>query len=327
MKRPEVTVTTPSTTTTQRPTITKSTTSTSTTGPVYVAHLDSETSTASRLSQLASHSSDPKNLDISFFSLVIGISLAISAVCLVILVFFYFNCMRRIKTFEKKPVYHPNTKYDQKFHSPNSSTTSSTATGSTLGTASHNQMIQSDDSFSSLTHSNNELLLKQQKCPADMPHLYHNFYDATNNNANCHCKPDSFQTIQAMANFNQTRNPNAFNFNTCMPVKARQHQNVFTISSSNRQMLQQQLEPVANPNDPHIYHEINTPVKFAENYPQPRSLDSGSEQYDEYFSDNKLFLMANNPLLNGYKLPMKSHEIQKPKKQYLGANLGNGLIV
>ena len=310
-------------TTTQQPTTTaeKTTkTSTITAGLVYVANLESETSTASKLSQLVSHPGD--NLDISYFSLIIGISLAISAVCLVILVFFYFNCMQRAKTPEKRPTFQPNTKYDSKFHSPNSSTTSSTATGTTLATGSHNQMIQSDDSFSSLTHSNNELLLKQHKCPGDIPHSYHNFYDTTNPNK-CHCKTDSFQCLQAMATFNQNRNVHGYNFNTSLPLKALPHQNVFTISNSNRQ--RQHLEPVAIQNDPHIYHEINTPVKFAENYPQPRR-DSGCEQYDEYFSDNKLFLMT-NPILNGYKLPMKSHEIQKPKKQYLANNLGQGMIV
>ena len=169
-------------------------------------------------------------------------------------------------------------------------------------------ITSSEDSFSRdslITHSNNELLLKHNNnClhDNDFPHYYHNFYDQVNTQQ----YPCKAFTVNQNSNFQNRKLGNS----------ELKQQNIFSITTGSRRQV---FEP-AQQADPHIYHEINTPVKFTPSYPQRASVLVSVNQHGELFADQKLFM---NPV-NGFK-PLVANE-GRPK-QYLVNSLDNGLIV
>jgi len=197
------------------------------------------------------------------------------------LVLFYANCIRHnptpAPTFKNTTPFlthhnHNNhlTRYEPKL--PLCSPNSSNATTTTLATSSH-----SDDSFSrdsSLTNSSDLLVRKVNRYGPVHPqqqHFYHNFTD--NVSSQCHCTADSNDIFQFIEG----------------PIEASSRlpsrQNVFCISSPDQ-------------NEAHIYHEINTPMRFS---PKTYCMD----------------------YLVGQQLANKA----TVKRQCLVDSLGNGMLV
>lgn len=221
---------------------------------------------------------------------------------MVVLVMFYINCMRHSSNFNKNPPFlaHTNTRYDPKQGScsPNSSTTSSTATTTTNNSG--------DDSFSrdgSLTHSS-ELLLKH-KClhGTDPSQFYHNFYDQVNV-LNCRCKNELQISGRNVHNSRNQRMLVKENFN------ANNQQNIFSISKRNGF---DGVQP-----ETHIYHEISTQMNH-------RNEGASLNPYDDYLSDNNLFIYPVNGLRNDSKQLTRMKE--EKTDQTLFNELSSGLIV
>lgn len=159
-----------------------------------------------------------------------------------------------------------------------------------------------------------------------MPHFYHNFYDTIHNNKTsinqqCNCNNNSKMDIF------QCRNDQGYFIETPMNASSRNdtRQNVFSITSNNTNGRKHGIEPA--PGETHIYHEINTPVKFTSNFPQSQSRirfhGSG-----ECFIDKKFVI--NNPVNNNNRMNIvsqQSSEQSRQNNQYLVNGSGNGMIV
>ena len=208
--------------------------------PIISSHRQNEETPQSSPSQIQITNATLPPADLSYYSLIVGISLSISFICLLILVIFYLFCLNTTnnknednydsssestKKYLNDFLNSNSIKYDFKFCSPplssSSSSTSSTSTSS------------------SIAYSKNS-----SKCLDMSTDIFQtNFTNVNENNLTTTCR-NHHQVNTGCIQCPSTNLNNPYN-----------HLNN-SIFSINLQQQQQQLN-----NDTHIYHEINTPSK------------------------------------------------------------------
>ena len=203
--------------------------------PIITSHRQNEETPQSSPSQIQITNATLPPADLSYYSLIVGISLSISFICLLILVIFYLFCLNTTNNKNDMNNYDDSSettkkylndflnsnsiKYDFKFCSPPLSSSSSSTTSST-------------STSSSIAYSKNS-----SKCLDMSMDIFQTNFTNVNENNHHQVKTGCIQCPSTNLN-------NPYN-----------HLNN-SIFSINLQQQQQQLN-----NDTHIYHEINTPSK------------------------------------------------------------------
>ena len=212
------------------------------------------------------------NLDIGYFTLIIGISFGISAICVIILAIVYLFFIRRQEKISKTgmlQLFNPlliNKYENRRICSPTSiTTTSSSLNSKRTQTPELKEIFSGDDSFSrnsSITNSS-EVLIKiaqSNKHHHDCCFNNQHFYHSLNERANCNCSNRDNGYFQINEGFNTIANYNNKTFlndynkpesSSCfIPNNNKNGAMIFSIDDNN-----------TGNNENHIYHEINTPVK------------------------------------------------------------------
>ena len=278
-----------------------------------------------------------KNVDLSYYSLVIGISLGISAICLIILLIFYINCIRRMDSPSNglkntNPIQYSNptnNKYEAKFKfcSPTSSSSSSSSTNSTTTTVMSSRKNNDD----SLSHDSCLSLPGEHSFKTNKKHILfnNNFGQQANQNNVCRCNCNDLNMLQ----LNESQKAMAF---------IQKKQNVFSINEPFMQMLSD-----GKSTDTHIYHEINSPSKNCCNnktnenhffdhhytetqyvFPKNDSLTFILNNINNGRSTNNTnFNKANMQRLLNYNNKNINESGLSSSNQYLINDLGSGLIV
>ena len=173
--------------------------------------------------------------DFNYYSLIVGISLSISFICLLILIIFYLFCIKNHQNDEKTSGkinyfndFLNSSKYDVKFCSPplsSSSCSSSSSTSSSIAYSKNSKSLDlSSDIFQTSYLNTNCDLGRKHVAPAALTLC-------------SHC--DTSTTFLSNSN-------NPYN---------HLNNSIFSIN------LQQQQHQASLNNETHIYHEINTPSK------------------------------------------------------------------
>ena len=319
---------------------TKSEIQTSTTTTTTAANARSESTAPHFLNKFKTEKIlTAKNMDLSYYSLVIGISLGISAICLIILLIFYINCIRRMDMSSNElkntnPIQFLNTanKYEAKFKfcSPtsSSSSSSSSATNSTTTTV----MSSRKNTDDSLSHNSCLSLPGEHSFKTTKKHiLFNNFgHQQGSQNNVCRCNCNDLNMLQ----LNENKNPIAF---------IQNKQTVFSINEPFMQILGDGKSA-----DTHIYHEINSPNKNCCNNKPNENHFYHDHHYTEtqyVFPKNDSLTFILNNINNGRNnnnnfnnkanmqrlLNYNNKNNDEPglgsSNQYLINDLGSGLIV